>query len=405
MKCESYYEWAIDDWDEAVNEIICSPCFNIGGYRWIIQIYKEGSAISLSLNNLEKFPFNEEHSIDVRVAFSIRNSNDFSCFDAASIKYVERINEKTDRIFFDNFTYEDNLFIPYKKINKSLIENSRVVIGVFLRIFQCSRDKKLVSQITSPVTSIQESDSFDDNIKNENKRTLPEESYNFNDYDKKKLKILEEDNVNVKRDELVIALYDFNGNSSHEINFIKGEKLRVVDWKAKEGWVYGYSVYSPQRKGFFPKMLVRLCQEDVYKDGDCVVALYDFKGNNSHELDFNKNDKITILDWHAKEGWAYGFIHNQSNAHVKKGLIPKLFIEMIPIEKHEIGETKKEMKNEEYVLALYDFVSKNSEELTIQRNEKLKVLDWNFKEDWIYGSKTSDPEKRGIFPKLFVRRI
>jgi len=46
------------------------------------------------------------------------------------------------------------------------------------------------------VTSIQESDSFDDNIKNENKRTLPEESYNFNDYDKKKLKILEEDNVN-----------------------------------------------------------------------------------------------------------------------------------------------------------------------------------------------------------------
>jgi len=57
-------------------------------------------------------------------------------------------------------------------------------------------DKKLVSQITSPVTSIQESDSFDDNIKNENKRTLPEESYNFNDYDKKKLKILEEDNVN-----------------------------------------------------------------------------------------------------------------------------------------------------------------------------------------------------------------
>jgi len=63
------------------------------------------------------------------------------------------------------------------------------------------------------------------------------------------------------------------------------------------------------------------------------------------------------------------------------------------------------MKNEEYVLALYDFVSKNSEELTIQRNEKLKVLDWNFKEDWIYGSKTSDPEKRGIFPKLFVRRI
>jgi len=79
----------------------------------------------------------------------------------------------------------------------------------------------------------------------------------------------------------------------------------------------------------------------IILDGDCVVALYDFKGNNSHELDFNKNDKITILDWHAKEGWAYGFIHNQSNAHVKKGLIPKLFIEMIPIEKHEIGETKK----------------------------------------------------------------
>ncbi|OUM62049.1 hypothetical protein PIROE2DRAFT_62136 [Piromyces sp. E2] len=264
---------------------------------------------------------------------------------------------------------------------KNIIENDNVTIGIYIRNYNINNqiNKKSNTQITSSVTSIQK---IDNNDENSNKRSLLEESENFNDQDNKKLKVFEEDDLNnIKRDEMVVALYDFKGNTSHKINFNKGEKLRVIDWKAKQGWVYGYSVYSPQRKGFFPKILVGLCREDIYKDGDLVVALYNFKGNNIHELDIKKNDKIIVLDWYAKEGWVYGYIHNQNSNIIKKGLIPKLFIELIQIEEKVKDQSIKEVKNEEHVIALYDFISKNPEELTIYKNEKLKVLDWKIKED------------------------
>ncbi|OUM65739.1 hypothetical protein PIROE2DRAFT_7153 [Piromyces sp. E2] len=61
---------------------------------------------------------------------------------------------------------------------------------------------------------------------------------------------------NAKGD-LVSALYDFKGNKSEELDFKKGDYLRVLDWEVRSGWVYGYNYNNSQKKGIFPLVLIR----------------------------------------------------------------------------------------------------------------------------------------------------
>ena len=59
--------------------------------------------------------------------------------------------------------------------------------------------------------------------------------------------------------DLVLALYDFNGNTSEELSINKNECIIVTNWNIKNGWAYGYKMNDSQKRGVFPVVLVRKC--------------------------------------------------------------------------------------------------------------------------------------------------
>jgi len=71
--------------------------------------------------------------------------------------------------------------------------------------------------------------------------------------------------------DLVAALYDFKGNSLDELEFKKNDYLRILNWNAKDGWIYGYVEGNCQKKGLLPKTLIR----KVYYDNQDNLPSYE----------------------------------------------------------------------------------------------------------------------------------
>jgi len=46
--------------------------------------------------------------------------------------------------------------------------------------------------------------------------------------------------------------------------------------------------------------------EEIKKEGDLSIVLYDFNGINSDELSFHKDDFLIVTNWNIKNGWASG---------------------------------------------------------------------------------------------------
>ena len=59
-------------------------------------------------------------------------------------------------------------------------------------------------------------------------------------------------------------------------------------------------------------------------------------------------------------------------------------------------------ENPQFVIAEYDFMSNKEKELNIKKGDKIRIINWNFKEGWAYGCKYDDSSKIGIFPKPLV---
>jgi hypothetical protein len=59
----------------------------------------------------------------------------------------------------------------------------------------------------------------------------------------------------------------------------------------------------------------------------------------------------------------------------------------------------------DHAIALYDFNGNEEEELNIKKGDHLIILDWNVKDGWVYGYIYDNNEKKGIIPKLFVRKL
>eukprot|EP00833_Pecoramyces_ruminatium_P009940 jgi/Orpsp1_1/1183972/evm.model.c7180000087442.1 len=117
-----------------------------------------------------------------------------------------------------------------------------------------------------------------------------------------------------------------------------------------------------------------------------------FEDMENGELSINKGDKMVIIDWNYKNGWAYGYIYGNESI---KGSIPQQFLQIINIENIERNEP---------VIALFDFISNNKEELSFQKGDKLRVIDWNIKEGWAFGYKCGFSSIKGKFPNTFVKK-
>jgi len=59
-------------------------------------------------------------------------------------------------------------------------------------------------------------------------------------------------------------------------------------------------------------------------------------------------------------------------------------------------------KEEKFAIAEYDFITNKEEELSFRVGNRIKIINWNFKEGWAYGCKCDDSSKKGAFPKPLV---
>jgi len=43
--------------------------------------------------------------------------------------------------------------------------------------------------------------------------------------------------------------------------------------------------------------------------------------------------------------------------------------------------------------------------LEFQKNDYLRILDWHVKDGWVYGYVEGNRQKKGLLPKLFIRKV
>ncbi|ORX84877.1 hypothetical protein BCR32DRAFT_110090 [Anaeromyces robustus] len=274
---ENYYEWEINNWS-TLKEKNYSSEFDIDNKKWKICLGKNQSVsdeyISLSLINENVKSIIRNNNIYSKFVFAIRNVNDYSLFKAEQTTDITIFNNKDYDNGLDHLIKISELSIKNKQSNKSILENNKFTVGVYIRIYK-------------------------DDIKSV---------------------------VEKEEGDLVVSLYNFKGNEYNELDIRKDEYYRITDWTIKEGWVYGYSVDNKKRKGLLPKAFINVCDKNEKdKKHDLVVALYNFERINSYELSIHKNEHYKIIDWNIKNGWVYGYSCENENI---KGLFPKAFIKI-----------------------------------------------------------------------------
>jgi len=67
--------------------------------------------------------------------------------------------------------------------------------------------------------------------------------------------------------------------------------------------------------------------------------------------------------------------------------------------KNSLNSSKEDTQ---FAIAEYDFISRKEEELNFKKGDKIRIINWNFKEGWAYGCKSDDLSKMGVFPKPLV---
>ncbi|ORX64351.1 hypothetical protein BCR32DRAFT_330633 [Anaeromyces robustus] len=127
-----------------------------------------------------------------------------------------------------------------------------------------------------------------------------------------------------------------------------------------------------------------------------AVVLYDFNSFNPEELSIKKYEYVVVTDWHVKKGWVYGYKWNNPEC---VGIFPEAIIKKCE-DKLDLNDEKGDL-----VFALYDFTGNTPNELDIKRNDRIRILDWNFKKGWVYGYKSGNIQHKGIIPEAFVCRV
>ncbi|KAG4086399.1 hypothetical protein H8356DRAFT_1297859 [Neocallimastix lanati (nom. inval.)] len=136
---EGYYEWKIDDW-KGLRIFQVSPTFTIGDYKWRMALLPTGYTdghdefVSLYLGNYD-VENDESLNIYSNYVFVIRNYTDYSCFKYEKTTNTVLFDINHSEHHFPKFIRKNNLSTIIKKTNKPIMEDNKVVIGVYVRIY------------------------------------------------------------------------------------------------------------------------------------------------------------------------------------------------------------------------------------------------------------------------------
>eukprot|EP00833_Pecoramyces_ruminatium_P010392 jgi/Orpsp1_1/1184424/evm.model.c7180000089453.1 len=185
----------------------------------------------------------------------------------------------------------------------------------------------------------------------------------------------------IKTPTLVMALHDFSGEKYDQLDISKDEFLVVTDWNCKEeGWVYGHRKDNKEEKGLFPKVFVKVYDNENNKGimiKSNITPDYRIKFENKVKLlrslmEMQVVNDSTIIFVHRNNLFhdAFNSIMSKSPEELKK----QLRVEYIGEEGLDAGgllrdffyQLSKEIGNVNY--SLFQYVHDNSYELEINPN-------------------------------------
>jgi len=292
---EDYYEWNIKDWNKLEDEEYC-PEFPAGGHRWKILLCPNGDgdeekeyvSIYLYCLDVEEDSFPDNAHICVNFIFSIRNYNDYSCYNSKKSPNLDYFSKNNNGIGYTQFIKKSDLQLKNEKYNIPLIENGKTVIGAYIRVYnkgdedssliKNKRQQPMLAKIST--NSLPSSDSILSAPPKvyDNKNQLLDNSGKQTPVTAPITQFPQEEG------DLVVALYSFKGTKSDELNIHKGELLRVTNWNFENDWVYGYKSGKKYIKGSFPKTYIRPCND---KEGELIASS---KLSSSSSIPLIKND-------------------------------------------------------------------------------------------------------------------
>jgi hypothetical protein len=145
---EGFYEWKIENWNQLADKEY-SPEFIINNHKWRLELYPNGTDdknyVSLYLKCIDDENDPTNH-ICIKKVLYIRNYNDYSYFYCNGVLAYKNqsmlyYNKKNNITGYSQFIKKSSLFSKNENLNKSLVENGKCIIGVYLRTSNYIRDQ------------------------------------------------------------------------------------------------------------------------------------------------------------------------------------------------------------------------------------------------------------------------
>ncbi|ORX77620.1 hypothetical protein BCR32DRAFT_295511 [Anaeromyces robustus] len=273
---EDYYEWTIDEWNKRKN-IEYSPEFIAGGYKWKILLYENDNDNDNKDNNISIWLINSdiknEDSLHIcaNFVFSIRNYNSYCCFIAKDDTTLNYFSKNRNIWGWNKFIKKSELNIKNKESNKSFVENNKVVIGTYIRVYQY----KIVQFVEELKFLLK-----DDNIKNE--EIIGEDYYEWKIKDWNSLeKINYSPEFTIGGHKWKIKLYpngkDLNNTNEYISVFLENEEK------------------TPH---IFVNCVLCCCNYNDYSCSTTYVSYFNYF--NESKKDFGKSEFISKTECHTK---------------------------------------------------------------------------------------------------------
>ncbi|ORX62479.1 HECT-domain-containing protein [Anaeromyces robustus] len=354
---EILHEFKIENWDPFTNDEYNST-FIIGNYKWKLEIHSNGNDedeensdyVKVILKNLD-VENNDSINICAKSVIFIKHSCDYSCFTSLNNESFIYYNKNNNSISFN--ISKSKLFTKMKEfMYKSIIEYNKCIAGVFLRIYEYkeAKEKKEIEKKQKDVENIE-------NL--------------------------------LKSSSLVIAISNFTAYEYDQLDIRKDEFLIVTDWNYKDGWVYGYRKDNKKEKGIFPKIFVKICNENRKEENilrnEIITPEYrisfenkvkQFRSQNDMKMINNSETRI-IINRNNLFNDAFTKIMNKSPEELKKLLRIKYKdeegIDAGGLLRDFFNQISKEIGNPDYSLLQYS--NDNSYELEINPKSNIVVPD------------------------------
>ncbi|OUM62051.1 hypothetical protein PIROE2DRAFT_11756 [Piromyces sp. E2] len=133
---EDYYEWTIDNWKKfkSNRSVVCSQEFDIGGHTWRIYLYPNGNSND-NRENVSLFL----HCKNTKDVSLVHIAADYSLYILPDNTFI--FSEYETENGCDQFIKINDLYARNKVNNKTLVEDNRLIIGVYIRVYRFGKGK------------------------------------------------------------------------------------------------------------------------------------------------------------------------------------------------------------------------------------------------------------------------